>query len=94
MGGSHIEDTSSFVNIRQCAEVPSRLLVKLSLIHGVNCSEVIRLKVRFIGEGSSLTLITGKIYEVISEENKCYRIIDETDEDYLYHKDSFEIVDK
>ena len=50
------------------------------------------MRVRFIGEGSPVTLITGKEYEVIGTEHDCYRIVDETDEDYLYHKDSFEIV--
>jgi hypothetical protein len=52
------------------------------------------MKVRFIGEGSPMTLTTGKIYEVINVEHNCYRIIDETDEDYLYHKDSFEIIEE
>jgi hypothetical protein len=59
------------------------------------------MKVRFIGEGSPLTLTKNKIYEVIAEEvwNEetnwiMYRIIDETGEDYLYHKSNFEIVEE
>jgi hypothetical protein len=50
------------------------------------------LKVRFMGEGSSMSLINGKIYDVIAIEDDCYRIIDETDEDYLYLMKVFEEV--
>ncbi len=42
------------------------------------------LKVRFLGEGSAMTLTHGEIYEVMAVEYDCYRIIDDTDEDYLY----------
>lgn len=42
------------------------------------------MKKKYIGKGDSLTLIKGKIYDVISVEQGWYRIIDETGEDYLY----------
>lgn len=50
------------------------------------------MKVRYIGK-TDVSLTNGKIYEVISIENNCYRIIDDTDEDYLFSKDEFEIVE-
>jgi len=50
------------------------------------------LKVRFLGEGSPMTLTHGKVYEVMAIEHDCYRIIDDTDEDYLYPIKKFEMV--
>ena len=35
-----------------------------------------------------------KIYNVVSTERDCYRIVDESGEDYLYSKDIFEVVEK
>jgi hypothetical protein len=35
-----------------------------------------------------------EIYEVISIEKDWYRIVDDTDEDYLYPPEEFEIVEK
>lgn len=35
-----------------------------------------------------------KIYNVESIEKDCYRIVDESGEDYLYSKDIFEIVEE
>ena len=51
------------------------------------------MKVKYIGKTDPATFIKGKIYEVISIEQKCYRILDETNEDYLYPPDKFEIVE-
>lgn len=54
------------------------------------------MKVKFLGKGSPMTLTHGKIYEVMAlegENGRFYRIVDDTDEDYLYHKDDFEIVE-
>jgi hypothetical protein len=39
-------------------------------------------------------LVYGKIYDVKSIENDWYRIIDNSNEDYLYPPELFEIVDK
>ena len=55
---------------------------------------IIGMKVKFLGESNPLTLMNGKIYDVISVEKKWYRIIDETGEDYLYPPECFEIVEK
>lgn len=52
------------------------------------------MKVKFIGNGSPLTLLTDKIYKVMSVEGKWFRIVDETNEDYCYRKELFEIVEE
>lgn len=52
------------------------------------------MKVKFIGDETPMTLRKNKIYEVVAIENSFYRIVDETDEDYLYHKSAFEIVEE
>lgn len=52
------------------------------------------MKVKYTGESDPLVLLNGKIYEVLSIEKKWYRIVDETDEDYLYPPDGFEIIEK
>jgi len=52
------------------------------------------LKVRYLGEGSPMTLTHGEVYEVISVEKGWYRIVDDTDEDYLYPPEAFEVVEK
>lgn len=53
-----------------------------------------QMKVKYIGETSPLALTNGCIYDVLSVENTWYRIIDNTDEDYLYPPDEFEIVEE
>lgn len=51
------------------------------------------MKVKYIGEkSSSLELITGNIYECLGEELGSFRVIDETNEDYLFPKEEFVIV--
>lgn len=47
-------------------------------------------KVRYIGESEELVLMNGKIYDVLSVEKTWYRIVDESDEDYLYPPELFE----
>lgn len=49
-------------------------------------------KVRFIGESDPAYFIHGKIYEVLGKEGDLYRIVDETEEDYLYSLNEFELV--
>jgi len=51
------------------------------------------MKVKFIKETQPFMLTKDKIYEVISVERKWYRVIDDTDDDYLYPPESFEIVE-
>lgn len=50
------------------------------------------MKVKFLGKSDPLRLINGRIYDVISVEKEWYRIVDETEEDYLYPPEVFEIV--
>lgn len=52
------------------------------------------MKVKYLGESDPLELIHGKIYEVLSIEEGEYRIVDETEEDYLYPPEDFEIVEE
>ena len=51
------------------------------------------MKVKYLGETSPLELIHGKVYEVLSIEGEWYRIVDETDEDYLYPPEDFEVIE-
>jgi hypothetical protein len=52
------------------------------------------LRVRYIKETKGGGLNNGEIYDVLSVEKGWYRIIDSSDEDYLYPPDEFEIVEK
>ena len=51
------------------------------------------MKVKYKGD-SDVSLTNGKEYEVIGIENGWYRIVDDTDEDYLFEPESFEIIEK
>ena len=48
-------------------------------------------KVKYIGK-TSISLTNGKEYEVIGKENGWFRIIDDTEEDYLFPPEEFEII--
>ncbi|MGM9938731.1 MAG: hypothetical protein ACI32P_03215 [Catenibacterium mitsuokai] len=51
------------------------------------------MKVKYIGKiESNLSVLTGHTYECLGKELSMYRIIDESDEDYLYPCEEFEIV--
>jgi hypothetical protein len=50
------------------------------------------MKVRYIKDTTKGGLTNGKIYEVISVEKDWYRIIDDTDEDFLYPPEVFEVI--
>ncbi len=50
------------------------------------------MKVKYKGK-SNVSLTNGKIYDVISVEKNSYRIVDDTDDDYLFLPDDFEIVE-
>ena len=50
------------------------------------------MKIKYIKK-SNVSLTNGKMYEVISVENGCYRIVDDTGEDYLFLPEDFEIVE-
>lgn len=51
------------------------------------------MKVKYIGK-SDVSLTNGKIYEVLSVEKTWYRLVDNTEEDYLFSPDQFEVVEK
>ena len=52
------------------------------------------MKVKCISDNTfSISLTYGKIYEVIGIENGWYRIVDNTEEDYLFSPEEFEIVE-
>jgi hypothetical protein len=73
--------------------------VNIETVYEPNLFKIVPiLKVKYVGHSDNLSLIKNKIYDVISiesgfQKNDTYRIIDETDDDYLYHKDSFEIIE-
>ncbi len=46
------------------------------------------------GEFYTGDILDDKVYEVISIEKACYRIIDESGEDYLYFIEMFDIVEE
>lgn len=50
------------------------------------------MKVKYTKETLSFMLTNGKVYDVISIERDWYRIVDDTDEDYLYPPELFEIL--
>lgn len=51
------------------------------------------MKVKYIG-ATYADLTKGNIYECLGQEYDCYRIIDESEEDYLYPVVEFEIVEE
>jgi len=50
------------------------------------------MKVKYLGETEFLVLTHGKIYEVLSVERGYYRIIDDSEESYLYPPRYFEVI--
>ena len=51
------------------------------------------MKVIYLFPTEPNTLDYGGVYEVLSEEDGWYRIIDKSGEDYLYPKDEFKILE-
>lgn len=49
------------------------------------------MKIRYIGN-SDVSLTNGKVYSVIAIENGWYRIVDDTNEDYLFDPNEFEVL--
>jgi len=48
----------------------------------------------YIVEKNDMDLIPNKIYEILSEDDDEYNIVDESGEDYAYPKSFFEIVEE
>ena len=51
------------------------------------------MKIKYLKNDPSISLTTGKIYEVLSVENEWFRIVDDTGEDYLFAPENFTIVE-
>ena len=51
------------------------------------------MKVRYIAHLDDIDLTEGAIYKVLSIEKNQYRIVDDSDDDYLYPPDLFEVVE-
>ncbi len=51
------------------------------------------MKVKYLGETYG-DLINGRIYECLGQEFECYRIVDESREDYLYPTFEFEVIEE
>lgn len=49
------------------------------------------MKVKYIGK-TNVSLTNNKVYEVQAIESGMYRIVDDTEEDYLFESSEFEIV--
>lgn len=49
------------------------------------------MKVEYIGETYG-DLIKGNVYNCLGQEYDCYRIIDESGEDYLYPTREFKVI--
>lgn len=57
------------------------------------------MKVRYLGESNPFRLLHNKVYDVMAIEGDekigdWYRIVDETDDDYIYPAAGFEIVEE
>lgn len=51
------------------------------------------MKAKYKGK-SDVSLTKDKIYDVIGIENGWFRIVDNTDEDYLFPPEEFEIIEE
>lgn len=52
------------------------------------------MKVKYIKDTVPFMLTHNKVYDVISIEKDWYRILDDTNDDYLYPPNIFEIVEE
>ena len=52
------------------------------------------MKVRYLGKSEGISLTENKIYESLGYESGFIRVVDDTDEDYLYDPDKFEVVEE
>ena len=51
------------------------------------------MKVKWLGDTEPLVLTHGKVYEGLSKECGFYRVVDDSDDDYLYEASGFEVVE-
>lgn len=52
------------------------------------------VKVKYVGETNPLALLNGKTYDARILKKGWYGIVDETNEEYAYPPDQFEIVEE
>ena len=52
------------------------------------------MKVKYIGKSEGISLTENKIYEALGYESGFIRIIDDTDEDYLYDPEYFLVIEE
>lgn len=52
------------------------------------------MKVRYTAHLNDIDLTEGAVYKVILDEKNWYCIVDDFDDDYLYPRDLFEIVEE
>ena len=52
----------------------------------------ILIKVKYIGK-TDVSLTHGKEYDVLGIEHGWYRIVDDTDDDYLFSPDEFKLIE-
>lgn len=50
------------------------------------------MKVKYLGKSEGISLTENKIYEALGYESGFIRIIDDTEEDYLYDPERFEVL--
>lgn len=51
------------------------------------------MKAKYLGKSEGISLTENKIYECLGLEHGFIRIIDDTEEDYLYDPNLFEILE-
>lgn len=51
------------------------------------------MKAKYLRDSRGISLTKDKLYEVLGYESGFIRIIDNTEEDYLYDPDDFEIIE-
>lgn len=51
------------------------------------------MRVRYIGE-TDVSLTNGKAYKVLSVESGWFRVVDDTEEDYIFPPDQFEVIEE
>lgn len=52
------------------------------------------MKVKYVGQSVGVSLTKDKVYEALGYEHGFIRVVDDTDEDYLYDPDNFEVIDE
>ena len=91
LGKMYVADERFKKNIDKYGEGPAELVFSAIQFY---CLQVGRMiKVKFIGTDDPLMLRYGKIYEAKVAKLKWFAIVDETNEEYVYPPELFEIVE-